>query len=803
MTMTSKRALVCASSLPEFDREAGSRRLSDLITFLQEDGWVVSFVAEQAEGAERYVRDLQQRGVATYVGFTPQTERVIESSDFGVALLAFWNVAEKLIPVLRQLSPSTPVIVDSVDLHFVRDARRVFHQVAVSPAPRGLDARYGSDMVRELNSYAAADAVLTVSEREAVLVNELTADAGLAHTVPQAEDLPLSPVQHHHRHGILFLGNFRHAPNVGAVEYLCEEIIPRLGPNVLQQHPLYVVGNAPTDAVRRCVQAVDHARLVGWVPSVLPYLNNAQITVVPLRYGAGTKRKLIESLMVGTPCVSTSVGVEGLDLTHGEHVLIADDPERFASAIERLLTDPGLWRRLAHRGREHIMASHNREHARARLREVLASVLGRPCKPLLVLDPIGPLSGDPKAAYGQLIRRVRKVVGDHLPAEATVIVVSKGDEELLQLGGRRGMHFPQTQDGRYAGHYPADGREAVAHVEQLRARGGQYLLFPGTAFWWLDHYLELREYLDSRSQRVWSDADCIIYRLSQSEDASGQAPNSPRALSRDVIERLRPAAPHIRPPAPNNGAVTTGEVLALGIYLAFAENNADDIVANLSTPGPFRVTQRWIGLGGDPPTERVADVTVRKFVEKTPKFQLLNDLIAGEDLSTYDFVVLFDDDIVLPEDFLSRFLSLQARLGFSLAQPARTSNSYIDHPIVEQQQGVLARQTLFVEIGPVVSIHRSCYDPIFPFDLTSSMGWGYENVWSYKLTRKGLTLGIIDALPVDHSLRKPVANYDWAEADRHRNAFLKQHRHFTPDECFRVLRIVGFEGEVLQGQGAP
>ncbi len=791
--ITSKRALVCAPRLPEFDREAGSRRLSDLIAFLKEDGWSVSFVAEQADGGERYVRDLEQRGVATYVGFTPQTERLIESSEFAVALLTFWNVAEKLIPVLRRLSPATRVIVDSVDLHFVRNARRVFHRMAVSPTPGGLDAGYGSDMVRELNSYAAADAVLTVSDKESVLVNELSADSNLAQTVPQAEDLPLSPILREQRWGILFLGNFRHAPNIGGVEYLCDEIVPRLAPELLEQHPLYVVGNAPTDAVRRCVQAVEHARFVGWVPSVLPYLNNARITVVPLRYGAGTKRKLLESLMVGTPCVSTSAGIEGLDLTHGEHVLIADDPERFASAIERLLTDSGLWQHLAARGREHIMATHSRERARARLREVLASVLGRPCKPLLVLDPSGPLSGDARAAYRQLIGRIRKVVGNHLPAEVSVIVVSKGDEELLQLGGLRGMHFPQTQDGRYAGHYPSDGLEAVAHLEQLRARGGQYLLFPATAFWWLDHYAEFREHLDAHYRRVWCDADCIIYGLSRSQGEGDPAPDGPSALSRDVIERLRPTAPQIRPSASVNGEVKTGEVLALGIYLAFAENNVDDIVLNLSTPGPFRVTQRWIGLGGDPPTERVASVTVRKVVDKTPKFQLVNDLIASEDLSKYDYVVLFDDDIVLPDDFLSRFLSLQGRLGFSLAQPARTSNSYIDHPIVEQQRGVIARQTLFVEIGPVVSIHRSCYGQIFPFDLTSSMGWGYENVWSYRLTRNGFTLGIIDALPVDHSLREPVAHYRWSEANSERTNYLRKNPHYTYDECFRVLNLYGSE----------
>ena len=90
------------------------------------------------------------------------------------------------------------------------------------------------------------------------------------------------------------------------------------------------------------------------------------------------------------------------------------------------------------------------------------------------------------------------------------------------------MHFPQTDDGRYAGHYPADGREASAHVEQLRVGAAQYLVFPSTAFWWLDHYSELREHLDNRYTRIWSDANCLIFRLSESEPSHARAPKAAR-----------------------------------------------------------------------------------------------------------------------------------------------------------------------------------------------------------------------------------------------------------------------------------
>ena len=102
--------------------------------------------------------------------------------------------------------------------------------------------------------------------------------------------------------------------------------------------------------------------------------------MVPLLHGPGTKRKLLQALMAGTPTVSTSVGTEGFGLTDGEHVLVADDADAFASAIERLLTDDPLWRRLAAQGRAHVESVYSREAVRARFLATISSVLGKSAK---------------------------------------------------------------------------------------------------------------------------------------------------------------------------------------------------------------------------------------------------------------------------------------------------------------------------------------------------------------------------------------------------------------------------------------
>jgi hypothetical protein len=134
--------------------------------------------------------------------------------------------------------------------------------------------------------------------------------------------------------------------------------------------------------------------------------------------------------------------------------------------------------------------------------------------------------------YQQLIQRIRLVVGNTVAPGSTVIVVSKGDDELLKLDGRQAWHFPQTVDGTYAGYYPANSAEAISHLEALRAKGGEYLLFPNTSVWWLDYYSEFRQHLEDHYCMVLRQEDaCTIFALRDLETTQSQ--------TADDIARLR------------------------------------------------------------------------------------------------------------------------------------------------------------------------------------------------------------------------------------------------------------------------
>jgi hypothetical protein len=110
---------------------------------------------------------------------------------------------------------------------------------------------------------------------------------------------------------------------------------------------------------------------------------------------------------------------------------------------------------------------------------------------------------------------IRAVVDAKVPAGETVAVVSRGDDDLLELGAHDARHFPQGEDGTYVVYHPHDSAEAITHLEAVRGQGAKYLLVPPTAYWWLDHYRNFALHLEQRYRRLTREDDgCLLFELS-------------------------------------------------------------------------------------------------------------------------------------------------------------------------------------------------------------------------------------------------------------------------------------------------
>jgi len=126
-------------------------------------------------------------------------------------------------------------------------------------------------------------------------------------------------------------------------------------------------------------------------------------------------------------------------------------------------------------------------------------------------EPWHPYARRESPEYTALVQRVRQAVREALPPGSTVLMVSKGDERLLEFDDLRAWHFPRLPDGTWKGHHPADSAEALAGLEELRAQGAAYIAFPGPMLWWLDFYDDLARRLEGRD--LVREESCAIFEL--------------------------------------------------------------------------------------------------------------------------------------------------------------------------------------------------------------------------------------------------------------------------------------------------
>ena len=200
--------------------------------------------------------------------------------------------------------------------------------------------RYERDAVRRFRH------VIAVSENDRELMSKMT-DASRITVVPTGVDIKKYSSGGEDSHAVeegrspntplvVFLGSMDWEPNIDGVEYFCREVWPRVSEAVPGAR-FRVVGRDPHPRVRRL--ASETIEVTGTVPSVVEHLREADVVVVPLRVGGGTRLKIFEAMAVGKAVVSTTVGAEGLDVTHGEDILLADDAASFAESVTALLRD--------------------------------------------------------------------------------------------------------------------------------------------------------------------------------------------------------------------------------------------------------------------------------------------------------------------------------------------------------------------------------------------------------------------------------------------------------------------------------
>jgi glycosyltransferase involved in cell wall biosynthesis len=293
---------------------------------------------------------------------------------FDLIILSRAETAAKVLPACRAYAPSTPIVFDTVDLHFVRRQReakltgdKTTHEVA------------GETQLMELRLAEECDAVLVVSPDEKEILAEKLPGQRIE-IVSNIHEIQASILPYDTRRDFLFIGGFEHTPNVDAMLWFVSRIMPLIRKQ-LPDTKFHIIGSKMPEAVRalECEDVVAH----GYVENVDSFFESCLLSVAPLRWGAGVKGKINQSMSFGVPVVSTTVGVEGMHLTHGENVLVADAASNFADEVVRLHHDAQLWERLSKNGIKNVEEYFSLAAARRSLEELLVdlSVLDDAARP--------------------------------------------------------------------------------------------------------------------------------------------------------------------------------------------------------------------------------------------------------------------------------------------------------------------------------------------------------------------------------------------------------------------------------------
>lgn len=349
-----KNVLIIDSIIPEFDKDSGSRRLFKIINILLSHGFGVFLIADKKEYKYNtdYVAHYRKLGVVVYEPSIDQTGAFVTKETFIEAILPkidfAWLHRADVFKTYSQLvssNKSIKLIYDMVDFHYLRFIREWEN---TKDSKTKMEAEKYLDI--EVENCRLADKIITISEQDKNVLKEFYSEENKMVTignVHQFLDVEKTPFKH--RKGLFFVGGFSHKPNQDAVLFLYHDIMPLVWKK--NKHiKVTIVGSYPTKDMLDLNS--DRFKVLGYVEDISEYFNTSRVFVAPLRYGAGVKGKIGQSLEYGLPLVTTPIGAEGFDFKAQADHVIDTTAQGLANKILKLYQDETVWKEVSEASKE-------------------------------------------------------------------------------------------------------------------------------------------------------------------------------------------------------------------------------------------------------------------------------------------------------------------------------------------------------------------------------------------------------------------------------------------------------------------
>ena len=353
-TKTALKILAVCPHICKPDTSAGDLRFVRLLEILTSFAKVELLVPQNRWRNHQdvhYWNSLEGKGIRIVdPSLWDRFELLCTAEHYDLILVEFWHQAEKLVPLiasLKRTQPNLKLITDTVDIHFLRElAEFELNSSDDQSILEGIQTR----MRRELATYSHSDVVIVVTQEDqkALVDKQCTVPTELVPIIVSTSARSANPDPN----TILFIGGFKHKPNIDAVLWFVHEIFPRIRSKI-PDAIFRVVGSYPTEQILE-LNAIPGVEIVGFVKETIDEINRACVSVAPLRFGAGMKGKVIEALSYGLPVVTTSFGAQGLNATDGKHLRIADEASLFAEYVCECLRNPINANRMGQQGQSLI-----------------------------------------------------------------------------------------------------------------------------------------------------------------------------------------------------------------------------------------------------------------------------------------------------------------------------------------------------------------------------------------------------------------------------------------------------------------
>lgn len=362
-----QRVLVLDYAIPQPNQDAGSYAAVEEMKLMRALGFKVTFVPDNLAHMGKFNRQLEALGIEVltvpfYVSVRDVLERRLDEMD--AVYITRYSVAEKYIDVIK--AKGKPVIFNNADLHFLREIR-----AAITAEDEELLTSALQTKKAELAVCKKADAILCYNDKEHAVITSHIYESDKLFITPWVlgERQFKTPIDE--REGITFLGGFNHMPNIEAVLFLVEEVMPK----VLASNPdikLYVYGSKMPESISKL--ETENIKMVGFAESLDDVFNNHKLFVAPLLSGAGIKGKVLEAMAYGTPSVVTDVAAEGTGLVNNVNAVITNNASDFAAAIVDLYSDNEKCQNFSEATRILSADKFSRSSGLAKFREIFESV---------------------------------------------------------------------------------------------------------------------------------------------------------------------------------------------------------------------------------------------------------------------------------------------------------------------------------------------------------------------------------------------------------------------------------------------